>query len=153
MNALSTITSAPCTWEEITSFVHKVKEEILSGEYNPLAIEISLKAMEETIKCLREDKEIRQQVLDEAAKYDKNFEFNGVKMQVREAGVKYDYASSGDSEWAILDAQVKELTEKRKAREKYLCSLPFEGAVSAVTGEFLTPPAKTSTTTIVITLK
>lgn len=143
----------PCTWDEITSFVHKVKAEILSGEYNPLAIEISLKAMEETIKCLRGDEEIRKQVLDEAAKYEKNFEFNGVKMQVREAGVKYDYASSGDSEWAILDAQVKELTEAKKKREKFLISLPFEGVASAETGELITPPAKTSTTTIVITLK
>ena len=153
MNALQVITSMPCTWDKITSFVHVAKEEILSGEHDPLMIEISLKAMEETIKCIRKDEEIRNAVLKEAAKYGKSFVFHDVKMQVKETGTKYDYTVTGDSEWAILDAQIKELEEKKKAREKYLQNLPIEGAVSAVTGEFLNRPAKTSTTTIAITLK
>lgn len=154
MNALSTITAMPCTWEEITSFVHVAKAEILSGDHDPLVIEISLKAMEETIKCLRKDEDIRKAVLDEAAKYgSKPFTFHGVLMQTRESGTKYDYSVTGDSEWALLDAQVKELEEKRKAREKYLQALPYEGAVNPTTGEFISRPAKTSTTTIAITLK
>ena len=153
MNALETITSLPCTWEDITSFVHKVKEEILSGEHDPLTIEVHLKAMEETIKCLRSDTEIKEAAIKAALMYgEKKFSFHGVDMQVRDAGVSYDYASTGDSEWAILEAQVKEISEKKKAREKYLQSLPPEGAVT-LQGEFINPPARSAKTTLFVTLK
>jgi len=113
---------------------------------------LKLKAMEETIKQLRSDEEIRSFVLSEAEKYGKSFEWRGAKMSIREVGVKYDYAASGDSEWALLDAQVKELSEKKKAREKFLQAIPITGTVSPETGEMIYPPAKSSTTSIAVTL-
>ena len=113
------------------------KHELLSGEYNPLDVELKLKAMEETIKQLRSDEEIRSFVLSEAEKYGKSFEWRGAKMSIREVGVKYDYSSTGDSEWAILDAQIKELSEKKKAREKFLQAVPASCTVSPETGEMI----------------
>ena len=152
IKALSTIADAPITYVEIGNLIHFMKQELLSGDYNPLDVELKLKAMEETIKQLRSDEEIRAFVLSEAEKYGKSFEWRGAKMSIREVGVKYDYASSGDSEWALLDAQIKELTEKKKAREKFLQAIPDMGTVSPETGETIYRPAKTSTTSIAVTL-
>ena len=153
MDALQTITSMPVTWDSIESFVARIKEEVLSGEHDPLVIEIHLKAMEETIKLLRQDAEIKEVSIKKALRYgEKKFSFHGVDMQVRDAGISYDYASTNDSEWAILDAQFKEIQEKKKAREKYLQSLPPEGAVT-LQGEFINPPARSAKTTLFVTLK
>lgn len=152
IKALSTIADAPITYVEIGNLIHFMKQELLSGEYNPLDVKLKLKAIEETVKQLQDDDEIRQFIMAEAEKYGKSFEWRGAKMSIREVGVKYDYASSGDSEWALLDAEIKELTEKRKAREKFLQSIPEDGTVSPATGEVIYRPAKTSTTSIAVTL-
>ena len=153
ITTLAKIAQSPITYVEINNLIYDMKVELLSGEYNPLDVELQLKAMEETIKQLRSDEDIRQFVLSEAEKHGKSFEWRGAKMSIREVGVKYDYASSGDSEWAILDARIKELTEKRKAREKFLQNIPEMGTVSPETGETIYRPAKTSTTSIAVTLK
>lgn len=153
IKALSTIADAPITYVEIGNLIHFMKQELLSGDYNPLDVELKLKAMEETIKQLRSDEEIRAFVLSEAEKYGKSFEWRGAKMSIREVGVKYDYAATGDSEWAILDAQIRELTEKKKAREKFLQSIPDGGTVNPDTAEVVYRPAKTSTTSIAVTLR
>lgn len=153
IKALSVIADAPITYVEIGNLIHLMKQELMSGDYNPLDVELKLKAMEETIKQLRADEDIRAFVLNEAEKHGKSFEWRGAKMSVREVGVKYDWASSGDSEWAILDAQIKELTEKKKAREKFLQSIPDGGTVNPDTAEVVYRPAKTSTTSIAVTLR
>ena len=153
ITTLAKIAQSPITYVEINNLIYDMKVELLSGDYNPLDVELQLKAMEETIKQLRSDEDIRQFVLSEAEKHGKSFEWRGAKMSVREVGVKYDYASSGDSEWALLDAEIKELTEKKKAREKFLQAIPDMGTVNPETGETIYRPAKTSTTSIAVTLK
>jgi hypothetical protein len=152
ITTLAKIAQSPITYVEINNLIYDMKVELLSGDYNPLDVELQLKAMEETIKQLRSDEDIRQFVLSEAEKHGKSFEWRGAKMSIREVGVKYDYSTSGDSEWAILDAQIKELTEKRKAREKFLQNIPEMGTVSPETGETIYRPAKSSTTSITVTL-
>ena len=153
ITTLAKIAQAPVTYVEIGNLIHVMKTELLSGNYNPLDIELELKAMEETIKQLRKDEDIRDFVLREADKHGKSFEWRGAKMSVREVGVKYDYASTEDSEWAMLDAQINELAEKKKAREKFLQNIPEMGAVNPETGEMIYRPAKSSTTSIAVTLK
>ena len=153
ITTLAKIAQSPITYVEINNLIYDMKVELLSGDYNPLDVELQLKAMEETIKQLRSDKDIRQFVLREAEKHGKSFEWRGAKMSIREVGVKYDYSTSGDSEWAILDAQIKKLTEKRNAREKCLQNSPEMGTVSPETGETIYRPAKSSTTSIAVTLK
>lgn len=152
IKALSAIADAPITYVEIGNAIHEMKAELLSGDYNPLDVELKLKAIEEITKQLRADDDIRAFVMKEAEKYGKSFEWRGAKMSIREVGVKYDYASTGDSEWAILDSQIKELSEKKKAREKFLQAVPPAGTASPDTGEVIYPPAKTSTTSIAVTL-
>jgi hypothetical protein len=150
--ALSVIYAAPSTYDEIHNFIYKAKQELLNGDYNPLDVEIQLKAMEEIIKQLRADDEIRQAVIDEAEKYGKSFDYRGCKISVREGGVKYDYNNCNDTTWSLLDAEDKAIAEAKKAREKYLQNLPPEGAITP-DGEAICRPAKTSKTTIAVTLK
>jgi hypothetical protein len=151
--ALSVIYAAPSTYDEIHNFIYKAKQELLNGDYNPLDVEIQLKAMEEIIKQLRADDDIRQAVLAEAEKYGKSFDYRGCKISVREGGVKYDYASSNDSTWAILQSEADAIAEQKKEREKFLQNLPVEGVADVNTGELITRPPKTSKTTIAVTLK
>jgi len=150
METIAIINELPVDYVSIGNLVYEAKKLILSGDENPLDIEIRLKAMEELVKQLRGDAEIKAAVIAEAEKYGKSFEYRGCKISVREAGVKYDYASTQDSEWAILEAQSKEIAEKKKAREKFLQSIPPEGTVSPTTGEQIFAPAKTTQTALAV---
>ena len=153
METITIINELPVYYVGIGNLVYEAKRMILSGDHNPLDIEVRLKAMEELVKQLRGDPEVKAAVIAEAEKYGKSFEYMGCKISVREGGVKYDYAGTGDSEWAILDAESKEIAEKKKDREKFLQSIPPEGTVSPTTGEQIFAPAKSSQTTVAVTLK
>ncbi len=83
----------------------------------------------------------------------------GVKLEVVEAGVKYDY--SHDAIWQGLQDQIEQLKEAQKQHENLLKTVPdaLSGkalieATNPDTGEVYTlrRPAKSSTTTIKATL-
>ena len=149
MEALQKITQIPICRSEIQDFIDQSVESILSGRFNPLEIEIKLKAMEEIIKGLRGNQDIKDFAIDEAEKYGKSFDFAGAKFSIAEIA-KYDY--SADSGWRELDNEIKLKTEHRKMREKLLRDLDKEVA-DPETGEMVTPATKESSKTIRITLK
>jgi hypothetical protein len=152
-NALSQITAMPSTLEGVNNFFNKAKKEILSGKYEPLLIEVYLKAIEEIIKKLRTDKDIKDASITEAYKYkEKTFDAFGAKFTIRETGTKYDYANSGDIKWEMLDAQINNLSAKKKERESFLKSLK-EPVADVDEGYIINPPFKTSTESISVTLK
>ncbi len=153
METIKIINELPVDYVSIGNLVYEAKRLILSGDHNPLDIEIRLKAMEELVKQLRADKEVKAAVIAEAEKYGKSFDYGGCKINIREAGVKYDYASTGDSTWAMLDAEAKAIAEQKKSREAFLKALPIEGAADINTGEHIMPPSKTSETTVAVTLR
>lgn len=146
------INELPVDYANIGSLVYDAKRMILSGDYDLIEMEIKLKAMEELVKQLRADKEIKAAIISEAEKHGKSFDYMGAKISIREGGVKYDYAASGDSTWALLDVEEKEVKEKKKARENFLKSLPPEGAADVTTGEHIYPPVKTGEMTVAVTL-
>ena len=151
-NALSTITVMPSTTEGIQKFCKKAKSEILSGKYDPLEIEMYLKALEEIIKSLRQDKEIGDYSLSEAFKYnEKQFERYGAKFAIRETGVKYDYLSCNDEKWTGLQKEIETLTEQRKKREEFLKKLK-EPVADVNTGNIIISPVKSSKTTLIVSL-
>jgi chromosome segregation ATPase len=153
MNALTVIKTMPSTKAEIKSFVAKAKQEILSGNYNPLEIEIYLKAIEELIKSIRKDSDIREEVINEAEKYGKISEVFGAKIELREKG-SYDYTACGSSEWERLDSELKRIKKKKDAIESELKNLGRNvESYDKETGELLSRPKKRSTTTLYITLK
>ena len=149
MNALSTITVMPSTKAEIEVFVSKVKTEILSGDYNPVVIDVQLKAMEELIKAIRKEPEIREYILDEISRNEKTFELGNAKITQKDS-VRYDY--SDDTEWGELKEQETNFANARKGREQYLRSLK-KATPDPNTGEILYPPRQERTSTYSITLK
>lgn len=155
MEAITIINAAPNTKVQIKNFVQKVKNIILNGEENPLKFQVQLKAMEDIIKFLRTDKDIKEYTLEEAEKYgQKTFDEFGANITIKEVGIKYDYSSCNDSEWAELNIKINNLTELRKNREELLKNLkPEMKLADAKTGELLLMPLKTSTTGVTITLK
>ena len=108
-NALSTITQFNLTKTQIDSFARKALDEIDTGMYNPLNIHLCLKAMEELVKRLKEG--IADQVLAEAQKYGKQFDYLGSKVQLSERRT-YDF--SHDSAWCDMDRVKKQREDMLK---------------------------------------
>jgi hypothetical protein len=150
MTTLSIINVLPSNKEEVQCFVNDAKDRILSGYENPLKIGAQLKAFEEVIESLRSDKDIRALTLKEAEKEGKSFKQFNASFQIKETGVKYDYSVCDCQEWNELNDHIKALTEKKKEREKFLQAI--KGDVYDNNGVKLTPPVKTSTTNVTITL-
>lgn len=153
---LSVINLMPSGKDQIAKFVKTIKSEILANDRDPLPILVQLKYIEKTIGEILKDDDIDAHFLNEFLLHgnEKVFEVNGAKLSQSETGVKYDYKNTGDLKWIELDKQIAELTEKRKEREKFLQSIPYDaGVVDAETGLFITKPAKSSKTKVIVTIK
>jgi hypothetical protein len=130
-NALSFITEFNLTKTQIDLFAQKAIEQIDTGLYNPLSIHLCLKAMEELIKKVKEG--IAEQVMVEAEKHGKSFEYMGAKVQLTERR-SYDY--SNDDTWNQINRSLKQ----REELLKYLTA-PL---ADTETGEIINPiPFKT----------
>lgn len=140
MKKSSVMALMPTTKTSLKEFINGAKEEILNGYSEPLEVAIQLKAMEDIIKSLRSDPEIKEMIIEEAEKYGKTFEKFGTKFTLRQS-VRYEYN----------DQQVKDWEEKIKSRKAMLKSLTSEVA-DTETGEMISPAIKKETDTISITL-
>lgn len=147
--ALSTISELPSEKLELAQFTRMLKSEILAGDRDPLMILKQLKFIEKTIADILTDKDIENHFLTEAYKYkETTFDHLGIKFTVQEVGTKYLYDDSGDAIYNDLIKDSEELKAKIKARETYLKSIPDEGTVCPVNGNFLTRPPKTGKTKV-----
>ena len=151
--ALSTIKLLPFSKQQVSIFSNQLKDSLENGQVDPLELAVYFKAIEETIKQVKET--MSKLAVNEAAKYGKSFQFRGATIDVRENGVKYDYSKSGDIDWERLNSEINSLTSRQEEREDFIKSLkqPMT-AVYEETGETYTiyPPVKKSTTGIVISL-
>jgi chromosome segregation ATPase len=150
MTTLSVINVMPSNKAEVKTFVQDAKERILSGNENTLKIAAQLKAMEEVIKELREDKDIREAVLNEYEKTGKTFQMFNSEFQKKETGVKYDFSVCEDTEWEDLNKEIEPIKAKIKERETFLKVV--KNQISTTDGIIINPPVKTSTTTVTVTL-
>jgi hypothetical protein len=145
------------TKEERTAVVREIFDELLNGRINPMELHIRMKCLEEVVKQLTSMPAYKAIVLDDAEKHGKSFQYHNAKVDIREVGVKYDYSGCGNSTLAELYERQEVIAEMIKAREAYHRSLPKTGigALHPSTGEVEThyPPAKTSTTSVAVTLK
>jgi hypothetical protein len=149
--ALSTISILPSGKAEVERFKSTLKSEILAGNDDPLKVFVRLKYIEKTIADTLKDEDIERHILKEFDLYGKEkiVEVMGAKLNAQETGVKYFYEDCGDPVWSDYDAQIKDLTEKRKAREKFLQALPKEGTVDPSTGVYINRPPKSSTSKVI----
>jgi hypothetical protein len=152
--ALSVISNLPSGKDQMIKFKRMLKDEILANTKNPLPILVNIQYAVRTFDDILKDEEIEHHFLKEFLLYDKNEKLvvNGATLNEQETGVKYHYEDSGDPVWFDLDKQIKELTEKRKEREKFLQNIPYDaGIVDANNGSvFITRPPKSSKTKIVV---
>jgi hypothetical protein len=152
--ALQTISILPENKAQLQSFVYDVKRELLSGTVkNPLKVKVQLTYIKKLIEQLLEDDEIDNVFLNEFLLYDKDEKvtISGADLRAGEVGVKYLYGDCGDPVWFDLDNKIKELSDKKKEREKFLQNIPKDtpGIVDAETGVFITRPPKTSKTKVI----
>lgn len=147
-NILSLLETTRCQRQ---SFTNDVIERIKQGEADPIQVLVQLKCHAELVDNITSHPEFKALALEEGSKYGKQFEKFNAKFQIKEVGVKYDYAGC-DSELDKLLAQKAALEELIKKRQKVLQVIDKPIADSD-TGEMLMPAIKTSTTAIVTTLK
>ena len=149
--ALSTLSVLPSNRDQIRSFSRQLKDEILSGNTDPLKALVQLKFIEKMLEDILKDEELDRLFVKELQLYGKEkvVEIAGAKLMQTEVGTRYDYEASGDPKWFDLDKQAKEIAERKKEREKFLQTIPYDqGVVDPDTGVFITRPPKTSKTKV-----
>ena len=146
MEALSVIRLMPESKEQVKSFVELAVNQILSGEVNAAEIAVYLKTMEDVVKGIRDNRDIKDMLIDEVG--DK-LEIGNAALTVVETS-KYNYTD--DTRWCDLNLEIKLKTEQRKYREKMLQTLENEVA-DPDSGELIKPAEKTTAKSIRITLK
>jgi hypothetical protein len=145
---LSKINSMPASKDELKLFIQNVKTDILSGNHNPLKIAVMLKSMEEIVKELRGDEEIKRIIEDEAAKYtEKTFNFENFQITKTGRSSK-DFSVCNDKVYDDLVIELNKTKEMIKAREKML-----ETGINPETGEVFQKPLVSYQNIISITIK
>ena len=145
-NALIKFENAPLTKAKQLSLAEQTIEAALSGNNDPVEIEIILKAMEETITLIRKDERFKSALYSELSKYGKEaFQKNGVKVAIRKGRTFYDYSYCNDSVWDGLKDKQDDLKEKIKTRENFLKSIDTTETlpVNPETGEEIHAPNQT----------
>lgn len=146
METLSVIKLMPETKEQVKSFVEMAVNQILSGEVNAAEIAVYLKTMEDVVKGIRDNRDIKDMLIDEIGS---KKEIGNAVLSVVDIS-KYDY--SEDSRWNSLNHDIKLLSEHKKNREKLLQTLDKEVA-DPDSGEIIKPASKSISKTIRVTLK
>lgn len=145
------------TKEQRTQVVREIFDELLNGRIDPIELHVRMKSLEEVVKQLTGMHPYKAIVLDAAEKYGKSFTAHNAKIDIREVGVKYDYSVCGSAELDAIYRQQEQIAAKIKELETYHKGLPSSGiqVLNPSTGEVEThyPPAKTSTTSVAVTLK
>jgi len=146
------ILAVPLSKRDINRIAGGIINDLLSGERDVIEVEIKLRYLEELIKAVRGNEEVKEAVLGELEKYsEKTVLLHNAEITRCELGTKYDFSQCADSYYVALQDQIAELTDAKKRRETFLKSLDGEG-VNPETGEVIYPPVKSSTSGIRVKL-
>lgn len=144
-SALSLIKAMPENKAQIASFIRSAKDELLSGLSNPIEIDVRLKILEEIIAGIRKDEAIKEQLVDELAKYpEKTVKLFGCEITKKSLS-RYNYQYCNDSELEVLQAEADLANQKLKDRQELLKKIKPNELVNPATGEYLQPPLVTTT--------
>lgn len=157
-NEISIFRQIPYSKQEQSDWAQRAVASVLDGELNPLDTVVKVSALSEALTLFLKDKGLKEAVIDEIEKYDKRERIvrYGATVQKKEVGTRYDFSACGDPQLDELNRQLDELQTRIKDREKYLKALSApKTELDEETGEVykVSPPARTSTTTYVITFK
>jgi len=147
MNALQVIGHLPTTKQEKESFIIEAIREIVSGEKNPLEIDLKLKFIADTFDEIRKNIHVKNAVERETDKYsEKKFtygQFEITKVSTR----KNDFVGVDE----VLDglySQMETLKGVIKAREATVLT-----GINPDTGEAFKPVRFTETNSLRVSLK
>jgi len=146
------------TKEQRESFALDLIDKIDSGNVDPLKVHLQVKCMEDVVKLINANTNYKKAILESAENVSqKSFQFHNAKFEIKETGVKYDFSKCEDEVLTRLYSQQSELDAKVKSRESMLKTVSAKGMIitDEETGETFTvyPPAKSSTTSVAVTLK
>lgn len=118
MRALSTLTQLPTTKGQIKDYVEAVKNDILGGYINPLESAIILKSLEDVVKALRSDKDVKDYIWEEVNRHnEKTISF--ANAEIKKVN-RRTYVFDGDAELEMLEDQEKEIKQLIKNRKELL---------------------------------
>jgi hypothetical protein len=147
MNPIEAFKDLPADVEGVAEFSRQIIDSLNNGDIEPLKFKVFLKGIEKTIEKIRET--LDPLALEEAEKFgQKSFSYSGAKIDLRETGVKYLFDKCNHPKWASIEKEKKEI-------ESFLKGIKSPTTlVDETTGEVVKvyPPAKKSTSSIIITL-
>lgn len=145
------------TKEQRVEFTHQLIERLNNGELDPLKTHLQVKALEDMLETLKNNKDYKDAVLNAAVQNGKEFEYMSAKFNVREVGVKYDYTKCESPSYEEIMDDYNDAAKRKKDMEEFLKKVPHSGLdiINGVTGEVtrVYPPAKSSTTSVAVSLK
>ena len=119
--------------------VQDMVSQLLSSQYDPRALYVNLRYLQEVIKGSLEDPRVKELMFERVGK---RYDYCDTVTTVVEGGVRYDYASTGDSIIAGLYKDMSDVREAIRERERFLVNVPAEGV--QLDGQFVKAPAKVS---------
>jgi hypothetical protein len=145
------------TKEQRVEFTHQLIERLNAGELDPLKTHLQVKALEDMLETLKANKDYKDAVLNAAVQNGKEFEYMSAKFNIREVGVKYDYTKCESPAYDEIMTEYNSSAKAKKDMEEFLKKVPHQGLdiINGVTGEVtrVYPPAKSSTTSVAVSLK
>lgn len=133
----------------------EITAAVKDGEADALGAWVALKAVENCVKQAQKD--IERNALSAAMLYGaRQFEAFGASVQVKEGGVRMDYADCGDREYDDLCDRINALLARKKELEAILAAHKERWVKTDTdTGEVyeVLPPVRTAKETLAVTLK
>lgn len=155
MTPLSVISLAPESLAQVESFAQYFQDELESGRIDPLDVYLKCTGMQKAMESVKSL--LQKYATDEAEKYGKGeFEKHSFKIKVGEVGSKYHFDKVDDPVLRRREVEFeakKSLVDERKTFLKSVKSTTT--VIDDETGEVitLTPVPKTSTTSVIVTMK
>lgn len=150
--------------KQCVSFCQNVIDKMRDAEVDPLRVHTNVKKMENIIEMLTDRKkypgtaiDYQNLILEAAEKYGKKFSFQNAEFSIKEVGTAYDFSKCNDPEINALLAEQENVKKLVDARKEFLKTIPSAGIelLDRETAEAYTiyPPAKSSTTSVAVSLK
>ncbi len=151
---LQKIISAPVLSKEAQANVaNDLVAQVINGSVDPIRAFVQMKAIGEVAEQFLKNADIMALTQAAAAERGKDAQFGGAKVGVTYT-TRYDYLSSGDSEYAELVRAKEDIDTKIKARQMFLKSITDSvDVVDRATGELVTinAPIPTKSSTLRVT--
>ena len=119
--------------------VQDMVSQLLSSQYDPRALYVNLRYLQEVIKGSLEDPRVKELMFERVGK---RYDYCDTVTTIVEGGVKYDYASTGDAIVLGLYKDQEDLKASIKEREQFLKNVPAEGV--QLDGLFVKAPDRVS---------